>query len=145
MVDCLRCIHVSEDFKQSLWFRRKHMFIKAPGEAVSTCRCKGPNCESIERTYDYVIASHSLQGKIKNWKWWKISNQGQTKRLLSWWKEVRNSRFGRSNQWPGHSGRKLPGRDKVENNSRRKRRGEKSKDGERADKCGRRAKGNRRS
>ena len=32
----------------------------------STCRSKGPNREFIERTYDCVIASHSLQGKIKN-------------------------------------------------------------------------------
>ena len=42
------------------------MFIKAPGEGVSTSRSKGPNGEFTERTYDYFIASHSLQGEIKN-------------------------------------------------------------------------------
>ena len=42
------------------------MIIEALGEGVSTSRSKGPNGEFIERTYDYVIASHCLQGKIKN-------------------------------------------------------------------------------
>ena len=42
------------------------MFIKSPGEGVSTGRSKGPNGELIERTHDYVIASHGLQVKIKN-------------------------------------------------------------------------------
>ena len=36
---------------------------EAPKE-VSTCRSKGPRGELIERTYDYVIASRSLKGKI---------------------------------------------------------------------------------
>ena len=51
-----------EDFKKSLLFKSRHMFIEAPG--VSTR--KGPNGEFVERTYDHVIASHSLQGKIKD-------------------------------------------------------------------------------
>ena len=55
-----------EDFKKSLWFRSTDMFIKAPREGVSTCRSKGRNGELVERTYHCVIASHSLQGKIKN-------------------------------------------------------------------------------
>ena len=54
-----------EDFTKSLWYQSRHMFIEATEEGVSTCRFKGPNGELIERTYDYVIASHSLQGKIK--------------------------------------------------------------------------------
>ena len=54
-----------EEFKKSLWYQSRHMFIEATEEGVSTCRSKGPNGELIERTYDYVIASHSLQGKIK--------------------------------------------------------------------------------
>ena len=49
-----------EDFKKSLWF------IEAPGERISICRSKGPNGELIERTYDHLIASRSLQGKVKN-------------------------------------------------------------------------------
>ena len=55
-----------EDFKKSLRFRSRHMFIKAPREGVSTGRSKGPNGELIERTHDYVIASHGLQEEIKN-------------------------------------------------------------------------------
>ena len=39
------------------------MFTVAPKEA-STCRSKGPQGEWIERTCDYVIASHSLRGEI---------------------------------------------------------------------------------
>ena len=46
--------------------KQAHISIEAPGEGVSTCRSKGPNGECVERTYGYVIASHSLQGKIKN-------------------------------------------------------------------------------
>ena len=55
-----------EDFKKSLWYKSMHMFIEAPGEGKSICRSKGPSDWFIERTYDYVIASHSLQGKIIN-------------------------------------------------------------------------------
>ena len=51
-----------EDFKKSLWFKSRHMFIEALGEGVSTCRSKGPTGGCHE---DYVIAV-SLQGKIKN-------------------------------------------------------------------------------
>ena len=40
------------------------MFIKAPGKDVSTC--KSLNGELIERTYDYIIASRSVQEKIRN-------------------------------------------------------------------------------
>ena len=45
------------------------MFIEAPGEGNSTCRSKRSkrsNGELVERTYDYVVASQSLQVKIKN-------------------------------------------------------------------------------
>ena len=44
------------------------MFIGAPEEGISTCRSQGPNGELIERTHDYVIASQSVQEKIKNMK-----------------------------------------------------------------------------
>ena len=49
-----------EEFTKSLWYQSRHTFIEATEEGVSTCRSKGPNGELIERTYDYVIASHSL-------------------------------------------------------------------------------------
>ena len=42
------------------------MFFEAPGEGILTCRSKGTNGEFVERTYDYVFASLSLQEKIKN-------------------------------------------------------------------------------
>ena len=53
-----------EDSKKSLWFKSRHMILEVLGEGVSTCRSKGPNCESTERTY--AIATQSLQGKIEN-------------------------------------------------------------------------------
>ena len=60
MVDCLR-------LQESLCFRSRHVFSpRQPGEGVSTCRSKGLNGEWSERTYDYVIANHSLQENIKN-------------------------------------------------------------------------------
>ena len=40
------------------------MFIKAPADGVSAFNSKGPNGEFIEKAYDYVIASHSLNGEI---------------------------------------------------------------------------------
>ena len=52
------------------------MFIEAPGEGVSTCRSKGTTGEFIERTYDYVIASHSLQGKIRGGRFRIKTTQG---------------------------------------------------------------------
>ena len=39
------------------------MFIEAP-QGVSTCRSEGPKGELIEGTYDHVISSQSLKGKI---------------------------------------------------------------------------------
>ena len=42
------------------------MFIEAPGEGISTFRLEGSNGELFERTYDYVMARESLQGKHKN-------------------------------------------------------------------------------
>ena len=41
------------------------MFTEAPEKGISACRSKGPKSEATERTYDCVIASGSLQGKIK--------------------------------------------------------------------------------
>ena len=51
-----------EDFEKIMWFPSRLMFILAPKEA-SRCRSKGPKGEWIERTFDYIIASHSLRGK----------------------------------------------------------------------------------
>ena len=52
-----------EDFEKGLWFQRGAIHMVAP-KGVSTCRSKGPKDVWIERTYDYVVASGSLKGKI---------------------------------------------------------------------------------
>ena len=54
---------VQKILKRASGFKRERMHVVAPKEA-STCRSKGPKGEWIERTYDYVIASGSLKGKI---------------------------------------------------------------------------------
>ena len=139
-----------EDFKKSLWFQNRHMFIQAPGEGVSTCRSRGPNCELIERTYDCGIANHSLQGQTKNmevvedfesrphkaatilaerdkqFQMWREQNMPRSTSRIQWWKTARTKQRGRR---------------------KRRRRGGRSTDGERADGCNpsRRAKGDRRS
>ena len=56
-----------EDFEKSLWFQKEQMYVVVPKEA-STCRSKGPKGEWIERTYDYVIACHSLRRQISQMK-----------------------------------------------------------------------------
>ena len=56
-----------EDFKKSLWFTSRHMFIEASGEGVSTCRSKVPNGEFIDKTYDSVIVSHKPSGKSQEY------------------------------------------------------------------------------
>ena len=55
-----------EDFKKSLGLTEKSMFFETLDERISTCRSKDANDELIRRTYDYVIANQSLQGKIKD-------------------------------------------------------------------------------
>ena len=52
-----------ENFEKSMWFQSMQMYIEAPNEA-STCRSKGPKGEWIERTFDHVIASCNLKGKV---------------------------------------------------------------------------------
>ena len=73
-----------EDFEKSLWLQSRHMFIKVPREGVSTCRSKGSKGLLIERTYDYVIASHSLKGKMRSWVWWKVLNRDHTRQFPQW-------------------------------------------------------------
>ena len=52
-----------EDSEKSLWFQRELMHVAVPKEA-STCRSKSLKDVWIERTYDHVVASGSLKGKI---------------------------------------------------------------------------------
>ena len=77
------------------------MFIVAPGEGVSTCRSKGPTGELAERTFDCVIVSHGLQGKIKKMEVLKAL--------------------------PAFSGGELPGRSKVEVGREEEEEGQKQK------------------
>ena len=102
-----------EDFKKSLWFNSRHMFIEAPGEGVSTCRSKGPTGECIE---DYVIAV-SLQGTIKNME---VVEDFESRPLTALTfmvegdKEFQVRREQKKPRaLPGFSGGKLPGRSKV--------------------------------
>ena len=93
------------------------MFIEAPGEGVSTCRSKGPKCELIERTCDYVIASHSLQGKIKNMEavedfesrpYKAVAFLVERDKEFQVWLEQKMPQA-----LPGFSGGKLPAKNKV--------------------------------
>ena len=52
-----------KDVRKSLWFKEKFLIKEAPEEGISTVRSKGPEGEAIERTYDYVVASTSLQNR----------------------------------------------------------------------------------
>ena len=53
-------------FEKLLWSKEVCMFIEAAEAGISTWRSTGPKGELIERTYDYVMASRSSHGKIKN-------------------------------------------------------------------------------
>ena len=67
----------------------------APKEA-STCRSKGPKGEWIERTYDYVIASGSLKGKISQMEVAEDFESRPHNKCLLWLKEKRRCRNGMS-------------------------------------------------
>ena len=105
-----------EDFKKSLWFESRHMFIEAPGQGVSTR--KGPNGELVERTYDHVIPSHSLQGKIKDMEVVDGFESRPDKAVTFLVERDKEFQLFREQHMPkalpGHSGVKLPGRNKVE-------------------------------
>ena len=71
----------------------------APNQA-STCRSKGPKSEWIERTYDYVIASGSLKGKISQMEVVEdFLSRGRIKQRLLWFKK-RRCRSGTSRSCP---------------------------------------------
>ena len=73
------------------------MHVVAP-KGASTCRSKGPKEEWIERTYDYVVASGSLQGKISQMEVEQDFESRPQKGLLYKPKVL-----------PGYSGGRLPG------------------------------------
>ena len=118
-----------EDSKKSLRFRSRHMFIKAPGEGVSTGRSNGPFDELNERTYDYVIASHGLQVKIKNMEVVEDFESRPHKAVIFLVERDKEFQVWRVQKvpkaLPGFSGGKLPGTSKVakKKRSRRKRGG----------------------
>ena len=55
-----------EGIEKGVWLKDRSMFIEAKGGGISACRFNGPNGETIERTFNDVIASRSLQSKIKD-------------------------------------------------------------------------------
>ena len=94
------------------------MFIKAPGEGVSTCRCKGQNGDLTKRTYDYVIASHRFQGKIKNMDVVEDFESRPHKAVTLLAARDKEFQMCREQKMPkaipGFNGGKLPGRSNVE-------------------------------
>ena len=109
MVDCLRLQ------RKPLFSEQTHLFIKVPGEGVSTCRSKGLNGELIERSYDSVIASHSLQENIKKMEV-KEDFESRPHKAVFLGRKRQNSRREQKmpNALPGSSGGKLPGRSMEE-------------------------------
>ena len=108
-----------EHFKKSLWYNSRHVFNGAPGEGISTWRSNGPNGELIERMYVYVIASHSLQGKIKIMEVVEDFESKPRKAVtflvereeeIQDWRELKMKK----KTLPGFSGGKLPGRSRAE-------------------------------
>ena len=62
-----------EDFKESLWFYSRHMFIEAP----SSCRSKGPSGELRGRTTMFSpVTVCKERSNVR--RWWKISNPDPT-------------------------------------------------------------------
>ena len=71
------------------------MHVVVPKEA-STCRSKGPKGEWIERTYDYVIASGSLTGKISQMEVAEDFESKPHNQCPLWLKQKRTCRNGMS-------------------------------------------------
>ena len=77
-----------EDFKESLWYKGKHMFIVARGERTSTCRPKGPSGELIVRTYHYLsggkrqrssgLARARHAKSLARKQWWDVARKEQS-------------------------------------------------------------------
>ena len=114
MVDCFRCEHVSRRLQEKPLVSGR----------VSTCRSKGPDGELIERGYGYVIASHSLQVKVKNME--VVEDfESRPHKAVTFLVE-RDKEFQvlceqeMPKALPGISGGKLPGRSKVEKRKRKK-------------------------
>ena len=78
---------------RNLGFQKEQMHVVAPIEP-STCMSKGPKGELIERIYDYVIASGSLEGKISQME--VVDDRVHIKQCLLWLKEERRYRNGMS-------------------------------------------------
>ena len=55
-----------DDFKESLWCKEKNKFNEGPVAGIPRADLQALKGELIERTYDYAIASRSLQGEIKS-------------------------------------------------------------------------------
>ena len=115
-----------EDFEKSLWFQREMMHVVAP-KGASTCRSKGPKDVWFERTYDCVVASGSLKGKILQMEVVEdfesrphkaVSFVVRRKKEIKEWKEQKLPKV-----LPGYSGWTLPGRN-IKEKGRRARRGQ---------------------
>ena len=88
------------------------------GPKRSTCRSKGPKEEWIERTYDYVVASGSLKGKILQMEVVEdfesrphkaVSFVVESEKEIKEWSDQKLPKV-----LPGYSGGRLPGRSTTE-------------------------------
>ena len=107
-----------EKFKTSFGFKDRCMLIEAPGREIPSCRSKCPNGKTIERTYDYVFASQSLQGKLENME---VAEDFESRRhktvtfLVERGKEIQDlCELKMPKALPGYSGGKLSGRTVAE-------------------------------
>ena len=105
------------EFEKNLWFQRNRMHLVAPKEA-STCRSKGAKGEWIERTFDNVVACHSLKGQISQMEVVKdfesrphkaVSFVVEREKEIQEWNEQKLPKA-----LPGYSGGRLPGRSTKE-------------------------------
>ena len=103
-----------EDFKKSLWFKERCLFIGAPEEGSSTCRSRWlEGCLIASSPVEVCKAKSNIH------LWWKTSNQDGTRQLVTFLvereeeiQEVRELRAPKG--LPGHSGGKMQGRSKAE-------------------------------
>ena len=116
-----------DGFRKSLWLKEECVSIEAPEQGISTSRSKCSKGEAIERTYDYVIASRSLQGKIKNME---VVEDLESRPLAVTFVVERDSEIQEVREFkspealPDYSRGKMPGRSKAEGGKRRRRRKE---------------------
>ena len=105
-----------EDFEKSLWFQTCSS--RRQGKASQLADQKARKGELIERTYGYVVASRSLQEKIRNMEVVEDFESRRHKAVSFVVEREKEFQEWREQQMPealpGFSGGRLPGRSKAE-------------------------------